>query len=96
MPSPPPLTLKYNLTPALTWCNLHIKTFPNMRTNLIEQKGMTFDHDFTYSFPLFSSLLKKEGREEENKVAKIVIKSHAFLLDLIPYFWLKYHKEHLS
>ena len=24
----------------------------------IEQKGMTFDHDFGYSFPLFSSLLK--------------------------------------
>ena len=27
----------------------------------IEQKGMTFEHDFAYSFPLFSSLLKKEG-----------------------------------
>jgi hypothetical protein len=27
----------------------------------IEQKGMTFDHDFGYSFPLFSSLLQKEG-----------------------------------
>jgi len=25
----------------------------------IEQKGMTFDHDFGYSFPLFSALLKK-------------------------------------
>ena len=24
----------------------------------IEQKGMTFDYDFGYSFPLFSSLLK--------------------------------------
>jgi len=25
----------------------------------IEQKGMTFDHDFGYSFPLFSALLNK-------------------------------------
>jgi len=33
---------------------------------MIEQKGMAFDHDFGYSFPLFSSLLKKEGiRKEE-------------------------------
>ena len=30
----------------------------------IEQKGMTFDYDFGYSFPLFSSLLKKEGRRK--------------------------------
>ena len=32
----------------------------------IEQKGITFDHDFGYSLPLFSSLLKK--REEEKKM----------------------------
>ena len=38
---------------------------------------MTFDHDFGYSF----MVLKKEGREKKNKVAKIVIKSHAFLLN---------------
>ena len=39
---------------------------------------MTFDLDFHgYSFPLFSSPLKKEEREKENEVAKIVIKSHA-------------------
>ena len=31
---------------------------------LIEQKGMTFDNDFGYSFPLFSSFLKTEGREK--------------------------------
>ena len=30
----------------------------------IEQKGMTFDHKFGYSFFLFSSLLKKEGRRK--------------------------------
>ena len=50
---------------------------------VIEQKGMTFDHDFGYSFSIFSSLLKKEGREKEDEVTKIVIKSHAFLLDQI-------------
>jgi hypothetical protein len=31
---------------------------------VIEQKGMTFDHDLGYSFPLFSSLLKKEERRK--------------------------------
>ena len=36
----------------------HNKTQTSKR---IEQKGMTFDNDFGYSFPLFSSLLKKEG-----------------------------------
>ena len=30
------------------------------RSQWIEQKGMTFDYDFGYSFLLFSSLLKKE------------------------------------
>jgi hypothetical protein len=29
----------------------------------IEQKGMTFDHDFGYSLPLFSSLLKENENE---------------------------------
>ena len=43
---------------------------------------MTFDHDFGYSFPLFSSLFKKGEEEKENEVAKIVIKSHAVPLDL--------------
>ena len=39
---------------------------------------MTFDHDFGYSFPLFSSILEKEGRRKGEWIAKIVIKSHAF------------------
>ena len=30
----------------------------------IEQKGMTFDHDFGYSIPLFSSLLKNIGKKK--------------------------------
>ena len=40
---------------------------------------MTFDQDFCYFILFFSSLLKKEGGENENEVAKIVIKSHTFL-----------------
>ena len=34
---------------------------------------------FCFFILLFSSLLKKEGREKRNEVAKIVIKSHTFL-----------------
>ena len=44
----------------------------------IEQKGMTFYHDFGYSFVLFSSLLKKRKEEKENELEKIVIKSNDF------------------
>ena len=44
---------------------------------------MTFDHDFGYFFPRLSSLLKEREEEKENEVANIVIKSHAFLLDLL-------------
>ena len=36
-------------------------------------KGMTFNHNFGYSFPLFSSLLKKWEEEKKNELAKIVI-----------------------
>ena len=43
----------------------------------IEQKGMTLNFDFSYSFPLFSSLLKKEGKRKGEWIAKIVILSHA-------------------
>ena len=43
-----------------------------------ELKGMTFDHDFGYSFPLFSSFLKKGEKEKENELAKIVFKTHVF------------------
>ena len=46
-------------------------------------KGMTFDHNFGYSFTLFSFLLKKEGRRKGEWIAKILIKSHAFQ----PGFW---------
>ena len=33
-------------------------------------KGFTFDHDFGYSFTLFSSLLKKEGRRKGECISK--------------------------
>ena len=33
----------------------------------IEQKGMTFDHDFSHSLPLFSSLLKKGKKKRRMK-----------------------------
>ena len=49
---------------------------------LIVHKGMTFDHVFGYSLTLFSSLPKKEGRRKWEWIAKIVIKSHAFRVDL--------------
>ena len=38
----------------------------------IEQKGMIFDHDFGYSFPLFSFTLKKEGRRKGEWIAKVM------------------------
>ena len=43
----------------------------------IEQIEMTFDHDFGYSFPFFSSLLLKEVSGKGEWIAKI------FLLDLL-------------
>ena len=36
----------------------------------MKQEGMTFDHDFCYFILLFSSLLKKEGRDKENLCSK--------------------------
>ena len=47
----------------------------NCSINLIEQKGMTLNHNFGYSFPLISYLLIKEGRRKGE--------CHAFLLDLL-------------
>ena len=43
----------------------------------------TFDHDFFYSFSFFvlPSFLRG-GREKEERITKLVVKSHAFLLDL--------------
>ena len=55
----------------------------------MKQEGMTFDHDFCYFILLFSSLLKKEGREKENDVEKIVIKSHTFLFHQGPFLRTK-------
>ena len=52
---------------------------------MIEQKGMTFDHDFGYSFPPLFPSKKKRDEKKENELAKIVIKNYAFLLDLETY-----------
>ena len=52
-----------------------------MQTRTIEQKGMTFDHDFCYLFSFSSSLFYKEGEERGKRITKVVVKSHAFLLD---------------
>ena len=49
----------------------------------IEQKGMTFDHDFCYSFSLSSSQFFLEGREKGKRKTKVVVKRHVFLLDPI-------------
>ena len=42
---------------------------------------MTFDNNFGYFFPFSLPPSKEREEEKENEVAKIVIKSHAFLLD---------------
>ena len=55
-------------------------------------KGMTFDHDFGYSFPLFSSLLKKEGRRK-GEFRKIVKQSHAFQPGLIFFYGIPYNNS---
>ena len=44
---------------------------------MIEQKCMTFDHDFGYSFPFISSLLKK-GRKKKNELQKSLSKVMPF------------------
>ena len=70
----------------------------------IELKGKTFDHDFGYSFSLFSPLLKKKGRRKVEGKAKFVIKSHAFPLDRFrreliietPHHWLNAKRNYMS
>ena len=54
-------------------------------TDQMEQKDMTFDHNFCYFILLFSSHPKKEGRVKQNEIAKIMIKSHTFLF----HQWIK-------
>ena len=71
---------------SLTYTKWHLPCFDlNLRSYgqlFVEQKGLTSDYNFGYYFPPFFSLLKKEGRRKDEWIAKIVIKSHAFLLDL--------------
>ena len=77
--------------------------FPSIHNTLIEQNGMTIDHNFGYSFTILFSLLIKEERRKGEWLAKIVIKNHAFLLEPThsiyhnsnAYFYLAlgYHKQ---
>ena len=55
----------------------------------IEQKGMTFDHDFYYLFPFSSSLFFSKEREKGKIITKVVVKSHVFLLDLFQVWFIK-------
>ena len=49
--------------------------------NVIEQKGMTLNQNFCYSFSFSSSIFFQDGRENGNRITKVVILNHAFLLD---------------
>ena len=60
-----------NFKPILSYCAITMYYF-----DLSER--LNFDHDLGYSFPLFSSLLKKGGRRKGEWISKIVIKIHAF------------------
>ena len=82
----------------------NVRILSQANTNqVIEQKGMTFDQDFVYSFPLFSSLLKKEGIRIREWIAKIDWSSRkAFLLItifaihypfLLPSFFMRDEKK---
>ena len=42
-----------------------------------------FYHDFGYSFPLFSSLLKKSEEEKENELAKIMIMPFCLIFETL-------------
>ena len=55
-----------------------------MNYRRIELKGMTFDHDFSYSFHLFSYLRKKRGKKKrrmdsKNRDQKSCLSTHACL-----------------
>ena len=53
------------------WTKIIVKYRLQANNWKIEPKGMTFDHDFGYSFPLFSFLLKKGEDEMENEKQKL-------------------------
>ena len=44
-----------------------LNNFTTWTYDKIKQKGMSFDHDFGYSLPLFSFFLKKREEEKENE-----------------------------
>ena len=68
---------KYNLRILLRLMIIHCSSTDwehclvlEKQDKLIEQKGMTFNHDFGYSFFHFSSLLKQDERMKEEWISK--------------------------
>ena len=65
----------------IVWRKIGFKReFSRFRIDRAER--LTVGNDFGYSFPFFLFRRKKDEEEKENKLAKIVNKGHAFLLDL--------------
>ena len=64
----------------------HNYLITNLVTFKIEHKDMTFDHDFGYSFPLFSSLLKKRGMKKRRMNMKNRDKKSCLFISLL--IWL--------
>ena len=59
---------------------------------LAKLKGMTLDHDFGYSFPLFSSLLKRGGRIKgewisKNPDRKACLSAWSKMFSFLYHFW---------
>ena len=59
----------------IIWLKIMIRSIAYIPQRF-EQKGMTFDHDFCFSFSFCSSLFYLGKR-----ITKFVVKSHDFLLD---------------
>jgi hypothetical protein len=62
--------------------NVNIWISFSFHSDLIKQKGMTFDDDFCLFILLSFFPLFQGGREKGKRTTKVVDKSHAFLLDL--------------
>ena len=59
----------YNYDYVMTTIKNYFSYFLNSNMFLkIEQKGMTFEHDFCYSFSFSSSLFFLEGREKGKRI----------------------------
>ena len=78
----------YNLKYGFWWLRLISFLFK------IEQKGMTFDHDFMLFVLLFFFPLFRREEKKGKRITKVVVKSHAFLFDLfLMYLLIKLIKD---